>query len=81
MNQISAPKGSLRVRMLLSASLVLVIFLGVMGLVLDNAYRLSAKQSVSERLLLQIYALIAASVEDDAQDANCLLYTSDAADE
>lgn len=72
MNQVSAPKGSLRIRMLLSASLVLVIFLGVMGLVLDNAYRLSAQQSVSERLLLQIYALIAASVEDDAQDATSL---------
>jgi two-component system sensor histidine kinase PhoQ len=65
-------RASLRVRMLLSASLVLVVFLGIMGLVLDNAYRLSAEQTVSERLLLHIYALIAASVEDDDLDANSL---------
>ena len=64
--------GSLRVRMLVSATLVLVLFLGVMGLVLDNAYRLSAEQSVSERLLLHIYALIAASDEDQLDDANSL---------
>jgi len=62
--------GSLRVRMLLSAALVLLLFLGIMGLVLDNAFRLSAEESVSERLLLHIYALIAASDEDDgAPDA------------
>lgn len=56
--------GSLRVRMLLSAALVLAVFLGVVGLVLDNAYRQSAEQSVSERLQLHIYALIAASNEE-----------------
>jgi two-component system sensor histidine kinase PhoQ len=56
--------------MLLSAALVLLLFLGIMGLVLDNAFRLSAEESVSERLLLHIYALIAASDEDvGAQDA------------
>jgi two-component system sensor histidine kinase PhoQ len=53
--------------MLLSAALVLVLFLGIMGLVLDNAYRLSAEQSLSERLLLHIYALITASEEDEEQ--------------
>jgi len=60
--------GSLRVRMLLSAGLVLLLFLGIMGLVLDNAFRLSAEESVSERLLLHVYALIAASDEDAAAD-------------
>ncbi len=60
--------GSLRVRMLLSAALVLLLFLGIMGLVLDNAFRLSAEESVSERLLLHVYALIAASDEDAAAD-------------
>ncbi len=58
-------RGSLRVRMLLSATLVLVVFLGVLGVVVDNAFRQSAGQAVSERLQLHIYALIAASVEDD----------------
>jgi two-component system sensor histidine kinase PhoQ len=58
-------RGSLRVRMLLSATLVLVVFLGVLGGVVDNAFRQSAGQAVSERLQLHIYALIAASVEDD----------------
>ncbi len=60
-----AVRGSLRVRMLLSATLVLVVFLGVLGVVVDNAFRQSAGQAVSERLQLHIYALIAASVEDD----------------
>ena len=62
-------RGSLRVRMLLSATLVLVVFLGVLGGVVDNAFRQSAGQAVSERLQLHIYALIAASVEDDKGDA------------
>ncbi|MDA0978290.1 MAG: ATP-binding protein [Proteobacteria bacterium] len=58
--------GSLRVRMLVSAALVLVVFLGVMGLVLDTAFRQSASQAVSERLLLHIYALLAATNEVQA---------------
>ncbi len=62
-------RGSLRVRMLLSATLVLVVFLGVVGGVVDNAFRQSAGQAVSERLQLHIYALIAASVEDDGAEA------------
>ena len=61
--------GSLRVRMLVSGALVLVVFLGVMGLVLDTAYRESARQSVSERLLLHIYALIAATEEVQTDSA------------
>lgn len=63
---------SLRVRMLVSAGLVLILFLGIMGAVLDNAFRVSAEQSVSERLLLQIYALIAASDESVEADASSL---------
>lgn len=67
-----SPGKSLRVRMLLSAALVLTLFLGVMGLVLDNAYRLSAEQSVAERLLLHIYALITASEQDESGQADSL---------
>ncbi len=58
--------------MLLSASLVLIVFLGVMGFVLDNAFRQSAEQAVSERLLLHIYALISASDLDQATDTSSL---------
>lgn len=68
--------GSLRVRMLLSATLVLLLFLGIMGLVLDNAFRLSAEESVSERLLLHIYALIAAS-DEDLSDSTPAIYLPD----
>ena len=49
---------SLRDRLLLTASLVLFIFLGLMGFVLDQAFQRSAEQSVSERLLIQIYGLL-----------------------
>ena len=62
-------RGSLRLRMLSSATLVLVVFLGVVGGVVDNAFRQSAEQAVSERLQLHSYALIAASVEDDKDGA------------
>ncbi len=58
---------SLRLRMLLSATLVLMLFLGVMGLVLDHANRQTAEQRVAERLQLHIYAFIAAS-EESTQD-------------
>ena len=56
---------SLRVRLLLAATLVLFVFLGLMGLLLDGAFRRSAEQSVQERLLLHVYGLLAASDERD----------------
>ncbi len=43
---------------MLTATLVLFTFLGLMGLVLDQAFRSSAEESVSERLLIQIYGLL-----------------------
>ncbi len=60
--------GSLRVRMLVSATLVLAVFLGVVGLVLDNAYRQSAEQGVSDRLKLHIYGLISVTEENRTGD-------------
>lgn len=60
--------GSLRFRMLLSATLVLAVFLGVVGLVLDNAYRQSAKQSVWDRLQPHIYGLISVTQEVRSKD-------------
>lgn len=54
---------SLRSRLLLVATLVLLLFLGLMGVVLDQAFRRSAEQGVSERLLLHIYGLLATTEE------------------
>lgn len=56
---------SLRARLLLVATCVLLIFLGLMGLVLDQAFRQSAQEGVSERLQLQIYGLLATTEESD----------------
>ena len=58
-------KYSLRSRLLLTASLVLLVFLGLMGVVLDHAFQRSAEQAVSERLLLHIYGLLGATEEAD----------------
>ena len=60
-------KYSLRGRLLLTASLVLLVFLGLMGEVLDHAFQRSAEQSVEERLLLHIYGLLAATEQNDGQ--------------
>ena len=49
---------SLRGRMLWSAALVLFVFLGLMGLVLDQAFQRTAEQSVEEKLRIQIYGLL-----------------------
>ena len=57
-------KGSLRKRLLISASLVLFIFLGLMGVVLDQAFRNSAENSIAERLKIQIYGLLSVTEFD-----------------
>jgi two-component system sensor histidine kinase PhoQ len=49
---------SLRDRLLITASLVLFVFLGLMGLVLNQAFQRTAERGVSERLLIQIYGLL-----------------------
>ncbi len=56
---------SLRYRMLLSATLVLLVFLSLTGAVLDQAFRRSAEQGVSERLLLHIYGLLAVTEQQE----------------
>lgn len=58
---------SLRARLLLSAALVLLVFLGLMGFVLDKAFQQSAEQSVEEKLLIHIYGLLAVSDETDGE--------------
>jgi len=52
---------SLSRRLLLSATLVLFIFLGLTGLVLDRAFYHSAEQAVRGRLQGQVYSLLAAA--------------------
>lgn len=57
--------GSIHARLTLAASLVLGAFLGLTGLALDQAYSSSAEQALKTRLQSDIYALLAAGVEDD----------------
>ncbi len=58
---------SLRARLLLSAALVLFIFMGLMGFALDRAFQKSAEQSVEEKLLIQIYGLLAVSDQTEGE--------------
>ena len=53
--------------MLLSATLVLLVFLGLMGVVLDRAFHRSAEQAVQDRLLLHIYGLLSVSDVSDGE--------------
>ena len=57
---------SLQARLLLAAILVLMIFTGLTGLVLDKAFRQSAEAAMQDRLQGYLYALLAA-VDVDAQ--------------
>jgi len=52
---------SLNRRLLLSATFVLFVFLGLTGLVLDRAFYHSAEQGVRERLQGQVYSMLAAA--------------------
>lgn len=56
---------SLNSRLLLAASLILVIFFGVTGMVLERAYRQSLERAVHDRLRAQVMALIAAIEQRD----------------
>jgi len=52
---------SLRSRMLVTAAVVLIVFLGLVGLVLDEAFQSSAAQSQQEKMQIQVYNLLAVS--------------------
>ncbi len=52
---------SLNRRLLLSASVALVIFFGITGLVLDAAFRDNVTKSVQDRLQATVYTLLAAA--------------------
>lgn len=55
---------SLRSRILWSAAIVLFVFLGVTGVVLDQAFQRTAEQSVEEKLRIQIYGLLSVTEVD-----------------
>jgi len=57
-------RGSIHLRLLLAASLVLSAFLGLTGLSLDKAFRYAAEESLKAKLQSSVYALLAAAVED-----------------
>lgn len=63
---------SLHYRLLIAATLVLTVFLGVTGLILDRAFRDSAETAVRDRLQGNLYALIAAA---DLNEAGVLQIT------
>lgn len=56
---------SIQTRLLAAATVVLIIFLGVTGLVLDKAFRDSVESSMQERLQGHIYTLLALGELDD----------------
>ena len=69
---------SLNQRVLLSATLVLLIFIVGIALALDRAFYDSARLGVQDRLLTKLLMLMGdAEVEDSGVlDIPCLLYTS-----
>ena len=63
----SAPSYSLQNRLLYSFSILLFIFLGLTGLVLDSAFQSSIEAGAADRLQGQIYLLLAAAEEQDGE--------------
>ncbi len=57
---------SLSSRLLLTATVVLLVFLGLTGVVLDQAFRGSAEKGESQKLLVQIYALLAVAESSES---------------
>jgi len=58
---------SLQTRLLLAVSVLLTVFLGLTGAVLDRAFRSSVEAGVAEQLQVQIYVLLAAADEADGR--------------
>ncbi len=58
---------SLQTRLLYAFSLLLFIFLGLTGLVLDSAFRRSIEAGAADRLQVQVYLLLGAAEEEDGE--------------
>jgi len=68
MSSTSTPASySLQTRLLYAFSLLLFIFLGLTGLVLDSAFRSSIEAGAADRLQVQIYLLLGAAEEEDGE--------------
>jgi len=59
-------KGSLTLRLLISASLILIAFFGAAGVALENAFKRGAEQAMQERLQVHIYALLSSANLDSS---------------
>ncbi len=62
--QASNSNYSIQNRLLISFSILLFVFLGLTGMVLDRAFSNSIEAGASDRLQVQIYLLLAAAEED-----------------
>lgn len=58
---------SLQSRLLVAFSVLLFVFLGLTGIVLDSAFRSSIEAGAAERLQVQIYLLLAAADQRDGE--------------
>jgi len=58
---------SIQTRLVISFSILLFVFLGLIDLVLDRAFRNSVEAGASERLQVQIYLLLAAAEVSDGE--------------
>lgn len=58
---------SLQTRLLLAVTVLLSLFLGLTGFVLDRAFRTSLETGVSQQLQTQLYVLLAAVDESDGE--------------
>ncbi len=56
---------SIQTRLLISVSILLFIFLGLTGIVLDRAFVTSVEAGAADRLQVQVYVLLAAAEYDD----------------
>lgn len=56
---------SLQTRLVLAFGILLILFLGLAGFVLDRAFKESVAAAVEERLQLQVYALLGVAEPDD----------------
>lgn len=65
--RITASDYSLQNRLLISFSVLLFIFLGLTGIVLDRAFRNSIEAGAADRLQVQIYLLLAAAEVADGE--------------
>lgn len=58
---------SMQTRLIISFSILLFVFLGLTGVVLDRAFRSSIEAGASERLQVQIYLMLAAAEFSDGE--------------